>query len=269
MANKQVHFISGMPRSGSTLLCNILNQNPRFHATATSGVLDLILLVRNNWNRIPMLTGLPNDLARFRVLRSILPAFYNDIEKPVIFDKSRGWPAHIEMIEQLMGHKVKILTTVRDVRDILASFEKIWRRDSALRMIPQERANSEKFQTIEGRCEVWMRPNQPVGKAYNAIKDAMVRGYGDRMHYIFFNELTQNPEKVMRGIYEFIGEEYFEHDFKNVVQSTHEDDHIHGFSDLHTIRNEVKPLASDWKKILGLQAEKYGKLNYWDNIRKS
>ena len=53
MIDKNVHFISGMPRSGSTLLCNILNQNPRFHATGTSGVLDLLLLVRNNWNLIP------------------------------------------------------------------------------------------------------------------------------------------------------------------------------------------------------------------------
>lgn len=36
---KKYYFISGLPRSGSTLLANILAQNPRFHATATSGIL--------------------------------------------------------------------------------------------------------------------------------------------------------------------------------------------------------------------------------------
>jgi len=30
-----IHFISGLPRSGSTLLAGILWQNPRFHAGMT------------------------------------------------------------------------------------------------------------------------------------------------------------------------------------------------------------------------------------------
>jgi sulfotransferase len=265
--DKEFYFVAGMPRSGSTLLCNILNQNPRFHATATSGVLDLILLIRNNWNLIPELRVLKDDWPKFRILKSIMPAFYADIEKPVIFDKSRGWPAHMEMAEELLGKKAKVLVPVRDIRDIVASFEKIWRKESRLKMISQERENLDQFQTVEGRCEVWLRANQPVGKAYNAIKDALVRGYGDRMHFIFFDELTKNPEKVMKGVYKFLGEKYYPHDFKNVAQSTKEDDRIYGFTDLHTIRNEVKPLMSDWKIILGEQAEKYGKLNFWFNTK--
>jgi sulfotransferase len=35
---KQFHFISGLPRSGSTLLSALLLQNPRFHAGMTSPV---------------------------------------------------------------------------------------------------------------------------------------------------------------------------------------------------------------------------------------
>jgi sulfotransferase len=265
--DKKFYFVSGMPRSGSTLLCNILNQNPKFHATGTSGVLDLILLVKNNWNLIAELKAQKDDWPRFRVLKSIMPAFYADIDRPIIFDKSRGWPAHMEMIEELMGHKVKVLVTVRDIRDILASFEKIWRKESRLKLISQERENMDMFQTVEGRCEVWLKANQPVGKAFNAIKDSLLRGYGDRMHFIFFEELTKNPEKVMKGVYEFLGEEYFEHNFKNVEQTTKEDDRIYGFTDLHTIRKEVKPLDSDWRIILGDQAEKYGKLNFWNNTK--
>ncbi len=264
MNDKKFYFVSGMPRSGSTLLCNILNQNPKFHATGTSGVLDLMLLVRNNWEFISELRSLPNDLPKFRILKSILPSFYSDIKQSIIFEKSRDWPAHIEMIESLTGSRVKILVTVRDIRDILGSFEKIWRKESALRMIPQEKENREKFQTVEGRCEVWLRPNQPVGKAYENIKDALLRGFGNRMHFVFFDELTNNPEKTMKGIYEFLGEDYYLHNFKNVEQVTKEDDRIYGFTDLHTIRNEVKPLLSEWKTILGEQAEKYGNLNFWD-----
>lgn len=38
-----------MPRSGSTLLQNILGQNPDFYVTPTSGLLELIFGVRHNF----------------------------------------------------------------------------------------------------------------------------------------------------------------------------------------------------------------------------
>ena len=38
----KLHVITGLPRSGSTLLCNILNQNPKFNATSTSTVVSML-----------------------------------------------------------------------------------------------------------------------------------------------------------------------------------------------------------------------------------
>lgn len=262
--DKKFYFISGLPRSGSTLLCNILNQNPRFHATSTSGVLDMLLAIRNNWNNIVEFKATRNDLAKMRVLRGMLQSFYADLDKAVIFDKSRGWPGFLEMAESLLGHKAKVLVCVRDVRDVLSSFEKLWRKESKSGQISQEKANMLKFQTIEGRCDVFLSNNQPVGSAYNRIKDALARGYGDRMHFVFFEELTSDPQKIMRAVYEFIGEDYFDHDFDNVEQTTNEDDFFHGFKDLHTIRRKVRPVYSDWREVLGTFAARYEVLNFWD-----
>ncbi|MFS4516638.1 sulfotransferase, partial [Delftia tsuruhatensis] len=39
---RTLHFISGLPRSGSTLLAGILRQNPRFHAAMSSPVAGLV-----------------------------------------------------------------------------------------------------------------------------------------------------------------------------------------------------------------------------------
>jgi sulfotransferase len=261
---KTFHFITGLPRSGSTLLCNILNQNPRFHATPTSGVLGLLVQTRNAWNRNAAFAAVRNEPAKLRVLRSMLYAFYADVEQPVIFDKNRGWSSHFEMIEFLLGHKVKMLVTVRDIRDVLASFEKLWRKEARTGQTPQEKQYPQEFKTIVGRCEVLMKSSQPVGDAYNRMKDSFLRGFKDQMHIIEFEKLTADPEKVMREVYTFLEEEYYPHDFTNVEQTTHEDDYFHGFSDLHTIRSEVKPVESDWKKILGPFAEQYGKFNFWN-----
>ncbi|WP_414570950.1 sulfotransferase [Nostoc sp. CCY 9925] len=38
----KIHFISGLPRSGSTLLGVLLRQNPQFHASMTSPVGSLV-----------------------------------------------------------------------------------------------------------------------------------------------------------------------------------------------------------------------------------
>jgi sulfotransferase len=268
--HKSIYFISGLPRSGSTLLCNILNQNPRFRATATSGVLDMLLIIRNNWNAIAAFKAVRNEPAKLRVIRAMLYSFYADIDKPIIFDKSRGWPGYFEMVEEILGHRAKSLICVRDIRDVLASFEKLWRKESKTNQISQERALPNNFQTVEDRCKVWLKTDQPVGNAYNRVKDALQRGYGDRMHFVFFNELTSKPRETMKSIYTFLGEEYFNHDFSNVEQSTQEDDFFHGFTDLHTIRSQVAPVSSNWKEVLGSSAEQYGNLNFWDKatIRK-
>jgi hypothetical protein len=39
---------------------------------------------------------------------------------------------------------------------------------------------------------------QPVGRAYNAIRDAVTRGWHDRMHFIDFEDLTQYPDLLRR-----------------------------------------------------------------------
>lgn len=260
---KTFHFISGLPRSGSTLLCNILSQNPTFHAGSSSGVIDLVTGIRNTWDNVQEFRASPNEVAKKDVMSGIFESFYTHIDKSIVFDKSRGWLGFIELLENLFGRKVKIIVPVRDVRDILASFEKIWRKDSKTRQIPQEKENYVKFQTMHGRAEVWLSPSQPVGLAYNRIGDAIKRGFRDRMCLVDFDSLTTEPKETMTKIYEFLGEPYFGHDFNDVKQVTKEDDTIYGFTDLHTIRSKVEPMKSQWPIILGKEFERFGNMNFW------
>ncbi|HAO64394.1 TPA: hypothetical protein DCQ44_00230 [Candidatus Taylorbacteria bacterium] len=262
---KDFYFVAGMPRSGSTLLCNILAQNPRFHTTGTSGVMDVMFGVRNAWDGLTEFKAAPNEAGKMRVLRGILDNYYSDIEKPIVFDKCRGWLSLIEMGEKVLGQKMKIIVPVRDVRDVLASFEKLWRAAAAVSQVRQESQNYFKFQTVQGRTEVWMQADQPVGLAYNRVVDAVQRGYSDRLLLVDFDVMTANPKKVFADIYKFLGEKPFEHNFNNVKQVTWEDDSVHGFKGLHDIRSRVEPMKPQWPTVLGPFAEQYGKLNFWKN----
>ncbi|MCI5108706.1 MAG: sulfotransferase [Candidatus Pacebacteria bacterium] len=263
MGDKEYYFISGFPRSGSTLLANILAQNPRFHATATSGIMDIMFGVRNQWDKLIEFQASPNDSAKLRVLRGILDNYYADIDKPVVFDKSRGWLSLLEMAEHVLGHKAKVLVPVRDLRDVLASFEKLWRKNSVDTQISQESDFYFQFQTVQGRSDVWMKQDQPVGLAYRRVTDAIQRGFRDRMFLVDFDDMTRDPEGTFKQIYQFLGEEPFEHDFNNVEQVTWENDALHGFKDLHKIKSKVEPMEPQWPKVLGGFADKYKELNFW------
>lgn len=258
---KKIYFISGLPRSGSTLLANILAQNPRFHATSTSGVLDLISSIRNSWDNILEFKASPNDDAKKRVMIGALHNYYADIEKPVIFDKSRGWLAWIEFLEEALGEKVKIIVPVRDLRDILASFEKLYRKNY-LRENTLDKNLYLQCQTVEGRCDMWLAFNNPLGIAYNRVKGAMQRGFRDRLHFVHFEKLTSDPHTELKKIYDFLGEKEFVHDFEHVRQMTWENDAVWGLGKLHDIKPKVEPVPSQWREILGDFAENFGRFNF-------
>ncbi len=264
---RTIHFISGLPRSGSTLLANILAQNPRFQATATSGILEILFAVRNQWDHVVEFRAAvdrdESEAAKVRVLVAMFEAYHAGDPRPVVFDKSRSWLAHLEMAERLIGRQARVLVPVRDLRDVLASFEKLWRASAATRQISQEAAYYAEFQSVEGRCNVWMRPDQPVGIAYHRIRDAIVRGFRGRMHFVPFEDLTRSPAEVIRGIYGFLGEPPFAHNFEHVEQVTREDDGVIGIPDLHKIRSRVEPVPAQWPAILGEVASRYAEARFW------
>jgi len=119
------------------------------------------------------------------------------------------------------------------------------------------------FQTVERRCLVWSRPDQPVGLAFNRIKDPIHRGFADRLHFVRFEDLTRSPEETIRAAYEFLGEPRFGHDFERTVQVTSENDRAFGFRDLHTIRVKVEPVPSQWTQYLGEVAHRYAGQEFW------
>jgi sulfotransferase len=257
---KTYHFLNGMPRSGSTLLANLLNQNPRFSATSTSGLCPMLLQTNATWNGISELRASAQVADKLNTLRGMVDGFHTNITRPVVVDKSRGWVCAFELLENILGQKPKIIVTYRDLPSILASCEKLFRRELAN---PASTAQfGSNMETIEGRLAHWTSADQLVGGAYNRIRDCVARGHREHMHFVNFDDLTNNPNQTMRGIYDFLEEEPFEHNFFNVEQTTHEKDSEHGFVDLHTIRQELKPVRKDYREILGDAVRPYLNFNY-------
>ena len=126
--NKTLHFLSGLPRSGSTVLAAILNQNPMTHVSTTSGLVQALDGLANTWHSAGLLNQ--NDPTRNKLaqtMRGMIDAFYEDTDKPIVIDKSRGWPISTIMsaMTQVLDRQPKIIATVRSIPDCAASFVRI------------------------------------------------------------------------------------------------------------------------------------------------
>ena len=263
---KQFFFIAGLPRSGSTLLVNILNQNKKFYASPTSGVLQIIKPIFTGWDNISEFKANANEQNKKDVLKGVLDSYYSQNDVEVVFDKCRGWPAEIEMLEWAFGAKPKIIMTVRDVRDILADWEKMYRRDKAQgKSTPGEQNNPAAFTTIASRCDFWASKESPLGAAFNVMQDAANRGFNDQMYVFDYGKWASKPKEEFEKLYKWLGIEIFIHNFENVKQVVHEKDEYYGYNDLHSIKEGpvLQPESIYQNYLTPEVAKKYETSNTW------
>ncbi len=208
----RLHFISGLPRSGSTLLAALLRQNPRFHARMSSPLCGLFT---------GLLTGMAGESAalvsaaqRERVLRGLFDSYYaNQADKAVVFDTNRMWPAKLPALLQIFPH-AKLLCTVRNLAWIMDSIERLVRHNafqpSRLFVDDAERAS------VFSRVEALGQRNRLVGAAWSSLKEAFYGPQADSLLLIEYEYLTRAPQRTMELIYQFLGEPGFAHDFDHV-----------------------------------------------------
>ena len=165
-----LHFISGLPRSGSTLLAAILRQNPRFAAAMTGPVGSLVTTLLNAMSPQNETAVFLDEAKRKAILRAVIEAYYADLApKAVVFDTNRMWCARLPLIRALFP-EAKVLCCVRNVAWIMDSFERLVRRNafepSKLFGTADERA------TVYSRTEALAHRDRVVGFAYSALKEA-------------------------------------------------------------------------------------------------
>ncbi|MGL6247432.1 sulfotransferase family protein [Pseudomonas sp.] len=257
---QQYHFISGLPRSGSTLLSAILLQNPRFHAGMTSPVGALFSGVLEQCSAGSEFGAVIETDLRRRLLRGLFDSFYADkADKPVVFDTNRLWSSRLPAISDLFP-QAKVIACVRNVAWVMDSIERLYRAN------PFE--NTKLFgdaverNTVYSRCETLAQRNRLVGFAWAALKEAYYGEHADSLLIVDYDLLTQAPDRVMRLVYDFIGEPWFEHDFNNLAYDAPEFDQALGVSGLHKVKPRVE-LQSRRTILPPDLFKQYAELSFW------
>jgi sulfotransferase len=252
---KKIFYNSSLPRSGSTLLQNILGQNPEMHTTPTSGLFEMLVGCRSYFsNGIEWKAQNTEEVEKgFKsFLKNGIYGYYNGItEKPYVVDKSRGWGMEYDFIDAFDPNP-KIICMVRDIRAIYASLEKKYRKNP---LVETNIANWGDLvgTTTDKRVSVWSA-NPPIGPSIDRLYQVLVQGTHKNILFIKFEDLCKDPENEMRRVYQYLELPYFEHDFDNVEQVTHEDDKWYGIFGDHIIRKKIEPFEEDFREVLGPNA---------------
>jgi sulfotransferase len=260
LSNRNFHFISGLPRSGSTLLAALLLQNPRFHTGMTSPVGALFSSMLAQFSAGSEFGPVISQEQRRRLLRGLFDNYYADqLDKDIVLDTNRMWCAKLPAVLDLFPN-AKIIACVRNVAWIMDSIERLYRAN------PYE--NTKLFvddierNTVYSRVDTLAQRNRLVGFPWAALKEAYYGEHAKSLLVVDYDLLTQAPEKVLRLIYEFMGEPWFAHDFEHVEYDAPAFDEALGLSGLHRVRPRVA--LETRRTILPPDLfEQYSKLSFW------
>lgn len=233
---ERVHFISGLPRAGSTLLAALLRQNPRFYAGMSGPVAGLFSSLLGEMSARNEFSVFITDDRRRRVLRGLFEQYYADEPAEVVFDTNRAWCARLPALAALFPES-RVIACVRHVPWIVDSVERLVRQNT---FQPSSIFNYSPGGTVYTRANGIAGADGMLGYAYDALKEAFYGDYADRLLLVQYETLVGDPAKALGAIYDFIGEPVFQHDFEQVDYDASEFDVKAGTPGLHAVRPKVE-----------------------------
>ena len=232
-----IHFISGLPRSGSTLLAAISRQNPRFHAAMTSPVGAMYIALESAMSRRNETSVFINETQHMDLLRGLFANYYREIqEEKVIFDTNRLWCTKLPGLIRLFP-EMNVICCVRDLGWIMDSIERLGRGNAfELSGLFGFEAGS----TVFTRVNRLASSDGMVGFAIDALKEAFFSEQAGRLILVEYEALARAPATAIQELYALLKERPFAHDFDNVHYESDEFDLSLGAPGLHTIRPKVE-----------------------------
>jgi hypothetical protein len=223
--NQQFAVFCGLPRTGSTLLINLLMQNPNIHGEGASLLCELMWQTQQTCDNHPPLFA-NNRLGTKKDIMSALPSlYYKDIQKPIIIEKGRTWchPVNTQMWVENINPDQKFVVLVRPIEDVLKSLV-------SLRI--KNNYQGDLYEDL-------MQPgSEPIYRTVEAIACCKTQPQ-ENFLYVDYRDLVSDPLKVLALIYEFYGWDKFNHNVEKVEQVFIEDDQHHNFGNMHKIRETI------------------------------
>jgi sulfotransferase len=200
--------VSGLPRAGSTVLCQLLAEHPDIDCEGHSSPLcnALLMLRRFVSDDQFMLSQLDVQFDRsYANLKSAMQGFLNgwhaETGKAVAVDKNRAWLHCIEMLLDL-DPQAKLLVAIRELGQIYGSIE-AQHQKSILLDFSDHLADYDRI----GRADRLFAPDKAIGAPLSSIRavEDLPPKVKERLYFVKFEDLMARPVQVMSGVYGWLG----------------------------------------------------------------
>lgn len=242
--DKNIIYVTGMPRSGSTLLCQMLSMHSLIGSSGHSSPLCQVMnqLRQQLSSNEFLLSQLDCDFEQgYRRLlglyRGMLNGWFSDSEQSTVVDKNRGWLMQIETIAKL-DPDFKMLVCVREPGQIYGSIE-AQHQKTLLLDFPDNLAALSRH----ARADKLFASDGVIGaplKAIEAIQD-IPEALQTRLFFVVFEHLMQDTESLMQEIYDWLKLPANPIDPDQLAVKPHESDSYYRFKYPHKTRSSITP----------------------------
>lgn len=226
---KQFVALSGLPRTGSTLLSAILSQNPNIHAEGNSAVCQLMWDMQQSVVNSEQLKANNKDL-NDKLVKSIPHIYYGEIKKPIVVDKCRSWtlPANMQMLNRYFDNAPKVIVLVRPMVEIVASFMSL--------------RKSNGWQELE--IGLLDSGSEPIMRSLAGVEWARKNNNGEFI-FVTYDELVDDTQATLKRIYEHCGWDTFDHNLDEIINTHKENDDVYSLVGQHDVRLQISRRTVD------------------------
>jgi hypothetical protein len=243
---KEINFLCGLPRSGSTLLATLLNQHPQIYASPHSALLNSLWALRSSF--------LDSEAFRFQLRLSAYQetlwttpqTFYSGIEKKIIFDKQFAWstPDNFDLAMKISVNPHFIIC-YRPILEVLASFVSksvnnpdyyLHKEMNMANFYPKNYLNKN-----DALAEYLMTNHGLISKSILGIAHAKKNENLGIFKFVLYDDLILNPKKIMVDIFQFLKLDPIEIQTENLEDLfRYKDVNALGVDGFHKVRPTIK-----------------------------
>ncbi len=219
--------VAGLPRAGSTLICQLLGQHPDLHSEGHSSPLcNSLLGIRrmvsdDDFFLSQLDAAFDTSYGHLTsAMRAYLRGWYANCTSLGVVDKNRAWLHAIELLLHL-APEAKLVVCVRELGQVYGSIEAQHQRtillDFADRLADYDRM---------GRADMLFAKDRAIGApliSLAAVRD-LPEDVRQRLYFVRFEDLVAQPVACMSHLYAWLGMAPFEIDPDNITRGLSESD---------------------------------------------
>lgn len=244
---KRILYVTGLPRAGSTLLCQLLGQHPDIYSHGHSSPLSQVFNhLRTQLSDDPFLLSqldVDFDLTYARLLnayRGFINGWFAETDRPVVVDKNRGWLRMVETVK-LLDPDFRMLVCIRDLRQVFGSIEAQHHKTLLLDFPDHIAPHSayERADALFGKEGVIGGPLKSIEYLFKDVDPAL----RERTGFVAFEALVSDPAETMRLLYRWLDLPPAPFDPQHLIVGPHESDSYYRWKYRHNMQTGIRSPA--------------------------